>query len=199
MQKPRPVFISLVGVDPETDKLYALLESAWPKRMPDVTPTFIGDPFEDYDKVRIGNRRKREFPPESRTCFRWGLFFDFNLHVVRPAFDSFSDVIIARKYGYDLHAGAVVFKQSELALKVHKDIVSHGVIGLGIDPPLYVFTGRIDMQTQMVKEEYFKLPGQRCEIVDADLPLRQKGVKLFGIIERLRSEQNKPTEQVAVA
>ncbi len=150
-----PVFISLVGEPQNTSALYVRLQQHLSAEFAKDKPTFLGDPFGDYDTIKIGGKRKSEYSPEARVHFRWGLFFEFNKGIVRPAIDDGSNLILVPRYGFDLYAGATVFQDSPTALAIHLDNVKHGVKGLGINPPIYVFTNNPSSELQIKIRQYF--------------------------------------------
>ncbi|HTR18943.1 MAG TPA: hypothetical protein VMH91_03155 [Candidatus Paceibacterota bacterium] len=152
----KPVFLSLVGPQAGTTRLYEKLKFAWPATFPDRTCEFLGDPLaEHWEKMKIGDKRKRDFPPMARLCFRWGFFYAYNERVVGPAFKRGVDVILVRQFGFDVYAGAVVHNDCERSLSLHMALVPFGVYDLELCAPLYVFTEELDDRTRLNHDRYF--------------------------------------------
>lgn len=163
-----PVFLALTGTTAETNIFYHLLEERVRTTFPDHKYAFLGDPFANYDDVRIGTMRKSELVAPARVCMRWALFYHFNATVVKDAFDHGCDIIVTRRYGYDLYEGAVAFaRDCPTSLHVHEALVKFGVVDLGISPPLYLFAKPLDAEAEIRAKRYFSLPNQRRHMLSA--------------------------------
>ena len=186
----KPVFISLVGNDKGTDTLYKRLETKLPQAFPGLNCAFLGDPFEEYPNLRIANKRKREYTPGARMFFRWGFFYEFNSIIVKNVFDDGADIVVVRKFGFDLYAGAIAFQDCDRSLAMHHALIPHGIIQFGIIPPLYVFTEKIGEKTKEAHKRYFAVEGQESTKINPRSPLPKKADSIIGIVrERLQQRR----------
>jgi hypothetical protein len=177
-----PAFISLVGVSEETDRLFEKLKYDVPTYFGNLNCEFLETPFKDSSNMKIGDRKKRGFPPRARICFRWGLFIDFNETKVKPVFDAGPDIVIIREFGYGLYAGAVEYADCDRSLAIHEALVTFGVLELGICPPLYVFTEPLTDRQLMLKKRYFSNPKQRATALDSIATLPEKVDFVIGAV-----------------
>ena len=186
----KPVFIALVGITAVVDALFELFQKDTDKIFPGLKVVMLESPFKDYSSIKIGNKHKRDMSPCARTLIRWALFYDYNFFVVKPAFDSDADVIIIRQYGFDLHMGAIALRPDDRALAFHHMLVPQGVTGLGIDPPLYVFTEHVDGRTLEIRTQYFSAPNQEFTEIDPLLSVREQATRIAVIVQgRLERQQ----------
>src|SRR5580693_487530 len=102
-----PTFLSLVGINQNTDALFEALKRQAPEIFPGLKFEFIDSPFVDYAKVHYEDGGKRALSPLTRLHIGWGFFHVFNLHTTKRAFESGVDVVIIRQFGFDLYAGAI--------------------------------------------------------------------------------------------
>jgi hypothetical protein len=174
----KPVFIALVGISPVVDALFELFQKDTDRVFPRLKVLVLESPFKDYSTIKIGNKHKSDFSPCARTFLRWAFFYEHNEVVVKPAFESGADIIIIRQYGFDLHMGAIALREDDRALAFHHMLVPQGVTGLGIDPPLYVFTEHLDERTLHVRTQYFGVPGQEFTEVEPTLCVREKATRI---------------------
>src|SRR6185312_5559140 len=130
-----PVFISLVGASSRTKSIFDELTRAIPRKFPTLSFLAVPDPFKDYGSMKIGDKRKRDYVPEARVCFRWGLFYQQNAELAEQ-FGNF-DIVLTPRFGYDLYRGAVADGTCSTALKMHQTLVPFGVTDLNLCPPLY--------------------------------------------------------------
>jgi hypothetical protein len=179
----RKVFISLVG--PETSLLFNELKRQLPKELPNRKCHFLQDPFKDYSNISILGKSKKDLWPPARTCLRWALFLQHNYEEVAPVFKmEHVDIVVVPRYGFDLVAGAIAYEDCHKSLKIHKDLVPHGVIGLGIAPPLYIFTEVFDRKVELLKKEYFaEGSGQSARTLDADQTITWKARAIVEIVK----------------
>lgn len=149
------VFYSLVGLPDDTSRLYTELCQRIPSEFPHLKPAFVGDPFEEFKGMLIGEKRKRSYGAEARVCMRWSLLFEFNAKRVNQAIRDGARILFAKRYALDLYLGAIAYKSSLSALTLHRDMIRHGMKELGINPPMYIFPKEPSAEFKIKIEEYF--------------------------------------------
>lgn len=157
MTLTKPIFYSLAGDSEETFELYEKLVSLIRKEFPDQQCEFLGDPLEGYSEMRLAEKPKHDYTPGARTFFRWGLFYEFNATILKRAFDAGVDIVLVRRFGFDLHMGAVAYNPCPDSLEIHQANIPYGVLRLGLCPPVYVFTDEIDDKLREGVVQYFGL------------------------------------------
>ena len=171
----KPIFISLVGKAPQTDRLYAALETKMRDEYPHVKCAFVGDPFEHYSSMKIDEMPKHDYESPARTFFRLGLFYQFNAKTVKPVFDEGVDLVVVRAYGYDLYHFAIEYQDCGISLEIHKKNLEYTVLGHGICPPVYLFTQKISPAERITADRYFKEgSGQKMLTLDPSLTTSQQ-------------------------
>jgi hypothetical protein len=190
---PCPIFLSLVGATNLTKVIFNELSKGVSSRFPEHRTLVLPDPFKDYSSLRIGKKRKREYSPEARVCFRWGLFYEF-INENRAAFLE-SDIVLVPRFGYDLYRGAVGNTNCQRALDMHVGLVQHGVLAMGLCPPLYLFTEEVSAEEVVVRRAYFEHPGQH--FVDVENSGRRRQVNT--ILELIAKELDERAQTSSAA
>lgn len=181
----QPLFVSLVGESTGADDLYDRLERDLEDRFPDLNIAFLGDPFSEYGSLQIGERPKSTFPPQARALMRLALFYTFNAEIAKPTFERDTDIVIVRRFGFDLYCGSVAYSDCDEALGIHESLLPFTVRKLGLCPPLYIFSEPSDECEQKRRDKYFEpRKGQRYARLNPAASLDAKVQLIFDILEK---------------
>jgi hypothetical protein len=82
---------------------------------------------------------------------------------------------------------------------MHEALVSFGVNELGLCPPLYVFTDKVDDRMRTIKDRYFSMKGQRCETVDPNVSPDEKTDAVITLIRSELIRMRREDTEAAVA